>query len=201
MADFKLQAVQCKNCGSGLVVELNDNITYCSSCGSGFEINQDVFTPIEVNFAAAALRQEGEMIYKPFWFLKTNVNILTRDTTGGFISKMFGSKEKPSGEIIFYIPAFACSIETMKNLAQAFTTKNPVSSPQKSNAKITGFAYGKDDAKKLAEFILISIEAEKSDTIKSLEYEIDFKSCEILGIPFYKGADGHLTDAVLGIKI
>ena len=46
MSDFKLTAIHCKNCGSGLVVDLNDYATYCGSCGSGFEIVDGELFPI-----------------------------------------------------------------------------------------------------------------------------------------------------------
>ncbi len=200
MADFKLEAIKCRSCGSGLVVELNDFITYCTSCGNGFEITESGLQPIEINFATAAIRGEGELVYKPFWFLKSRIEILERESSGGFFKNLFGGGNSSSGEIKFYIPAFYCHIDSLKSLATQFTLKNPVASPQKFNTKITGFSYGREDAMKLAEFLLISFEAEKNDTMKTFRYEINFDSYEILGIPFYKSADGHLTDAILGIK-
>lgn len=202
MSDFTLEAVKCKKCDSGLTVEVNDNIVYCSSCGSGFEIVNGEFIPIEINFAAAALRAEGEMVYKPFWLLKTHVDIQERKAGGNFLKNLFGgSGEQTSGDITFYIPAFYCSLDIMKNLSTQFTMRNPVASPQKYNTKLVGFAYGKEDAKKLAEFILISLEAEKSDVMKNFQYKINFNSFEILGIPFYKMTDGKFKDAVLGIEL
>gem|GEM_PF-6610580 len=87
--DFKLIAVKCKNCDSGLVVEVNDNITYCMSCGSGFEIIVDgELIPIEINFAAATIRGNGEPIYKPFWLLKTTVTIHERNALSQFTKEM-----------------------------------------------------------------------------------------------------------------
>ena len=202
MSDFILEAVKCKKCDSGLMVEVNDNIVYCSSCGSGFEIINGELVSIEINFASAAIRGEGEMIYKPFWLLKAHINIAERKASGNFLKNIFGgSNDNTSGNIAFYIPAFYCSIESMKNLATQFTIRNPVASPQKYNTKLIGFAYGKEDAKKLAEFILISMEAEKSDTMKSFNYDMKFDSMEILGIPFYKTGNGGLKDAVLGIEV
>lgn len=202
MSDFILEAIKCKKCDSGLVVEVNDSIVYCSSCGSGFEILNGEMIPIEINFAAAALRSEGEMIYKPFWLLKTNIEILERDAGGTFLKNLFGgSSNETSGSISFYIPAFYCSIDVMKNLATEFTTKNPVASPQKYNTKLVGFAYGKEDARKLAEFILISMEAEKKDVMKRFNYKLDVTSYEILGIPFYDLGNKRFKDGVLGIEI
>jgi len=202
LSDFILEAVKCKKCDSGLVVEMNDNIVYCSSCGSGYEIINGEFLPIEINFAAAALRGDGELIYKPFWLVKTKVEILDRKAGGNFLKNLFGgSGEQTSGNINFYIPAFYCSLESMKNLSTQFTSRNPVASPQKYNTKLTGFVYGKEDAKKLSEFLLISLEAEKSDTMKNFNYKIDFETMEVLGIPFYKLAEGRYKDAILGIEV
>lgn len=195
---FKLEAIKCKNCGSGLMVDINDAITYCSNCGSGFELVDGEMQPIEINFAAAAMRPDGEMIYKPFWFVRANVDITKREASGGFLGKMFGNKPQMQFSMNFYIPAFDCDIETLKNLAQIYTSQNPVASPQKYNTKLTGFAYGKEDAKKLCEFILISFEAEKKDTIKEFEFTIKYNSFEILGIPFYRNSDGRLTDGIFG---
>jgi hypothetical protein len=201
MSDFKLEAIKCKNCGSGLVVEINDNVTYCGSCGSGFEIINGELQPIEINFASTAIPGNSEVVYKPFWLMKADIEILERTAAGGFIKNLFGGSSATSGSLVFYIPAFYCKLDSLKDLASAFTQKNPVASPQKYNSKLTGFAYGKEDAKKLAEFLLISFEAEKSDTMKTFRYNITFNSFEILGIPFYKTGDGKFKDAVLGIEI
>lgn len=195
---FKLEALHCKNCGSGLVVEVNDNITYCSSCGSGFEIVEGNLQTIEINFANPAIRDEAQLIFKPFWFVKTHIDILERTSKGGMFQKVFGKENENSFDLNFYIPAFYCPLDTMKILAQLFTSKNPVASPQKFNTRLTGFAYGKEDAKKLCEFILISFEAEKKDIMQSFRYNINFQSFEILGIPFYKLVDGRIKDAIYG---
>jgi len=197
---FKLEAINCKNCGSGLVVEVNDNITYCSSCGSGFEIIGDEMHPIEINFVNPAIRENAEVVYKPFWYIKTHVDIIERTSSGGLMSKLFGAKNENSFDLTFYIPAFYIPIEITKNLAQAFTAKNPAASPQKYNVKLTGFAYGKEDAKKLCEFILISFEAEKKDVVKTFRYNINYLSYEILGVPFYNKGNGMYKDSVLGIE-
>jgi len=195
--DFTLQALKCNNCGSGLTVEVNDFITYCVSCGSGFDFEDGEMKSIEINFASAAIAGEGEVIYKPFWYLKTYVRILERKTSG----ILFGRNTNSECDLTFYIPAFYCELNSFKNISRAFTVKNPVASPQKYNAKLTGFAYGKEDAKKFAEFMLISLEAEKSDMMQEFRYEIDYKSTEILGIPCHKQSDGSLRDAILGLPI
>jgi len=200
--DFKLIALKCKKCDSGLTVEVNDNVVYCSSCGSGFEIIDGELVPMEINFAKPMISGQGEMVYKPFWLLKTNLKILSRDSSGGWLSNIFGgNSNKTEGEVLFYVPAFWMTIDSVKNLGCTFTQRNPVASPQKYNVKMTGVNFSKEDARKLAEFIFLSIEAEKSDTIRNIQYQIDVKSTEMLGIPFYRLPNGGFKDAVLGIEV
>ncbi|MBM4158031.1 MAG: hypothetical protein FJ216_04525 [Ignavibacteria bacterium] len=202
--DFKLVSLSCKKCGSGLVVSFNDFVTYCTSCGSGFEITDGEMHPVEINFAAPAIRkgskENAELTYKPFWLVRTYINLYERKAAG-LMNKLFNKNEGFAQDVIFYIPAFYCSLESLKNISQNFTMNNPFPSPQKYNTKLTGFAYGKEDAKKLVEFIFISFEAEKSDMLKELKYKIDFKSFEIIGVPFYKISDNAYKDAVMGIEI
>lgn len=201
MEDFKLIALKCNKCDSGLVVEVNDNIVYCSSCGNGYEILDDKLVPIEINFAHAVIQGQGELVYKPFWLMNIYVNIISRNSSGGWISNLFGGTNKTEGNVLFYVPAFWMTIDSVKNLGGTFTLKNPVASPQKYNVSMTGFNFTKEDAKKIAEFIFLSIEAEKSDTLKDIQYDMKVQSIQVLGVPFYKQPNGKLKDAILGIEI
>jgi hypothetical protein len=201
MEDFRLIAVKCKSCDSGLTVDVNDNIVYCSSCGNGWEIIKDELHPIEIGFAKPILQGNGELVYKGFWLVDAYVKILSRDSSGGWISSFFGSDNKTEGNITFYVPAFWLTIESVKNIGSQFTLRNPVPNPEKFNVKITGFTFNKDDAKKIAEFIFLSVEAEKNDTIRNINYDLKINSYRVLGIPFYKQPNGKLRDAVLGIEV
>lgn len=202
MEDFKLIAVKCKSCDSGLTVEVNDSIIYCSSCGNGWEIVNDQLVPLEINFAKPLVQGQGEVIYKPFWLLDIFVNITSRDSSGGWISNLFGgNSNKTNGNVLFYVPAFWMNIESAKILGVNFTQRNPVASPQKYSVKMKGMNFSREDARKIAEFIFLSIEAEKSDTVRSITYTMEVKSSQMLGVPFYKEPNGKLKDAVLGLEI
>jgi len=201
MDDFKIVALKCKSCGSGLTVEVNDKVVYCSSCGNGYEIVNDDMVPMEINFAKPLIAGQGDVVYKPFWLLDTYVKILSRDSSGGWVSNLFGSSNKTEGDFLFYVPAFWMTIDSVKNIGGAFTTKNPVSSPQKYNVKMTGFNFSKEDAYKIAQFIFLSIEAEKSDTIRDIQYELVVNKTRVLGIPFYELPNHRWKDAVLGIEV
>jgi len=156
---------------------------------------------MEINFAKPLVAGQGEVVYKPFWLLDIYVKILSRDSSGGWVSNLFGSSNKTEGDFVFYVPAFWLTIDSVKSIGGTFTMKNPVASPQKYNVKMSGFNFSKEDARKIAEFIFLSIEAERSDTIRDIQYEMNVKSTQVLGIPFYKLSNGRWKDAVLGIEV
>lgn len=201
MEDFKLIAVKCKSCDSGLTVEMNDNIVYCSSCGNGWEIINEELVPVEIGFAKPLIQGQGELVYKGFWLVDTYVKIHSRDSSGGWMSSLFGGANKTEGDVMFYVPAFWMPIESVKQIGVTFTTKNAVPSPEKYNVKLTGFNFSKEDAKKIAEFIFLSIEAEKSDMVRNISYDMKVKSYRVLGVPFYKQPSGRLKDAITGIEV
>ncbi len=201
MEDFKLIAVKCKSCDSGLTVEMNDNIVYCSSCGNGWEIVNEELVPVDIGFAKPLIQEQGELVYKGFWMVDAYVKIHSRDSSGGWISSLFGGANKTEGDVMFYVPAFWMPIESAKQIGVTFTTKNAVPSPEKYNVKLTGFNYTKEDAKKIAEFIFLSIEAEKNDTVRNISYDLKVKSYKVLGVPFYKQPNGRLKEAITGIEV
>ena len=201
MEDFQLIALKCTSCGGQLAVEINDYVVYCFNCGNGYEIVEGKLVPIEVNFAHPAIQGQGDVVYKPFWLMNINVNITSRDASGSFVSNIFGGSHKMQGDVLFYVPAFWMTIDSVKNIGSTFTLKNPAASPQKYNTKMTGFTFSKEDAKKIAEFIFLSIEAEKSDTVRNIEYELNVNSIQVLGVPFYQQPNGKLKDALLGIEV
>ena len=201
MEDFKLIAVKCKSCDSGLTVEMNDSIVYCSSCGNGWEIVNEELVPVDIGFAKPLIQGQGELVYKGFWMVDAYVKIHSRDSSGGWISSLFGGANKTEGDVMFYVPAFWMPIESAKQIGVTFTTKNAVPSPEKYNVKLTGFNYSKEDAKKIAEFIFLSIEAEKNDTVRNISYDLKVKSFKVLGVPFYKQPNGRLKEAITGIEV
>jgi hypothetical protein len=201
MADFQIKALKCTSCNGELTVDANDYVAYCSNCGNGYEIVTDKLVPIEVNFAKPLLSGQGEIVYRPFWLMNLNVNIISRDSSGGWVSNLFGGSNKTQGDVLFYVPAFWLTIDSVKNIGGTFTMKNPIASPQNYNVKMTGFNFSKVDARKIAEFIFLSIEAEKSDTLRDIKYEMKINSVQVLGVPFYKIPNNKYKDAILGIEV
>jgi len=204
---LRLVALKCSKCGSLLKAEPNDIVFYCNNCGTGFELinEKDELAAVNIDFALPAKKQDAEIVYLPFWVFDTNIQINSRDSdqtlgsAAGFIKNIFsgGDGRKPVKK--FYVPAFETPITNIRTLGMEFTKNQPELESIKKD-KLTGCRFSSMDAQKLADFIFLSIEAEKPDMLKNITYSLGLSSPRAIGIPFYK-TGSSLTDGILGITI
>jgi hypothetical protein len=204
---LRLVALKCSKCGSLLKAEPNDHVYYCNNCGTGFELinEKDELVVVNIDFALPAKKLEAELVYLPFWVFYTNIQIGSRDSSqtmgsaAGFIKNIFsgGEGNKPVRKL--YVPAFNTPITNIRALGMEFTRNQPELEKIKKD-KLTGCRFSSRDAEKLADFIFLSMEAEKPDMLKNITYSLGLSSPKVIGIPFYKKG-GSLTDGILGITI
>jgi len=67
--------------------------------------------------------------------------------------------------------------------------------------KLKGCSYSSKDAMKIADFIFLSMEAAKSDTLRSILYDLGLSTPKVIAIPFYKLSGSGLKDGIMGITI
>jgi hypothetical protein len=200
---LRLVALKCQKCGSLLNADTKDVVFYCGNCDSGFELinEKDELVPVNIDFAIPNKKINAEMVYHPFWVFDANVKINSRDAAGsitGLIMNIFGKEAKNVGK--FYIPAFETSLENIRKLGLEFTKGQPEFEVLKKG-KLKGCIYSSKDAMKFADFIFLSIEAGKSDTLRSISYDLGLSSPKVIAIPFYKLSDSGFTDGIMGISI
>jgi hypothetical protein len=143
----------------------------------------------------------AEIIYYPFWVFDANVKIRSRDAAGsitGFIMNIFGKEDQKVGK--FYVPAFETPLESVRKLGLAFTKAQPEFDVLKKG-KLKGCSYSSNNAMKFADFIFLSLEAGKSDTLRSISYDLGLSSPKVIAIPFYKLSGSGLMDGIMGISL
>ena len=199
---LRLVALKCQKCGSLLNADTKDVVFYCGNCDSGFEIinEKDELVPVSIDFAIPNKKMSAEIIYYPFWVFDANVKINNRDAAGsitGFIMNIFGKEDKKVGK--FYVHAFETTLENIRKLGLEFTKGQPEFEVLKKGT-LKGCTYSSKDAMKFADFIFLSIEAAKSDTLRSISYDLGLSSPKVIAIPFYKVSGSGLVDGIMGIQ-
>jgi hypothetical protein len=174
-------------------------VFHCENCGRGYALEQGELRPAVTEFAVAKLQEPGQQVeYQPFWVLRAVVDVRSRSAGGGFMSAIRGSGGPTEGEVDFYIPAFEAPLETLKQIAMHFTESQPEYEKTDGRGRaLRGCVHSEEFARGFADFVLLSLEAEKPDTMRSIEYTLDFKGSSILAVPFVS-LDGRKKDLISG---
>lgn len=209
-ADFELAVLDCPGCGAPLAGDDEDLVFYCTACRSGFRVPEgdpprpggERLVPVEVSFLASPAKA-GDL-HLPFWILPAKVEILQRSGSGdlfrGLMSFFLSGREESGsapGEGAFAVPAFRCSLQRAVGLGMRYTFEPP-DRGELPRERLTGGCTTVEDARKLAEYLLIASEARKPDTLKELRYRLEFGPPRLLGVPFVRGDDG-LRDVFFGL--
>jgi len=206
---FSLLLLDCKNCGAPLAGEAADVVFYCTACRSGFRYDPVApghLAPVEVAFVATPHRAADG--YAPFWVLPAGVQILNREAAGlaatfngllNFFTGADADARSHDGQRSFVLPAFPLPIPEAVDLALRYTREFPTLD-ELLGERLTGGVYGREDARKLAEYVLLASEVEQSDTLRDLEYVLSAGEPRLLGVPWVRDR-GLRRDAIFGLPM
>lgn len=201
---FALVPLDCPACGAPLAAEADDVVFYCTACGSGFRHEPRApraLAPVEVGFVLAPTAPAAGWL--PFWLLPARLEIVRRDASGALLSGLLGLLAGGEGEAhadpAFLIPAFDLPIDRLVDVAVRYTTERP-NLGERLGERLTGGVHGPEDAAKLAHYALITVEAEKRDMLRDLEYRLELGTPRLLGVPWVATSGGR-RDALFGIPL
>lgn len=195
--------LNCESCGSLLESEDRDVAFRCTNCGQGYALLEGELKRLTVKSASPKLQERGEVQYYPFWVLKAEVTVESREASGGFFSGLLrgGGSGPAGGTIAFYIPAFDAPLEVLKQLSVEFTKEQPsYEIAEEARKSIKGCVHSEEFARGFADFVFLTMEAERPDTMKSIRYSIKFLEATVLAVPFVS-VDGSKKDLLMGKQV
>lgn len=201
---FTLVPLDCPACGAPLAAEADDVVFYCTACRSGYRHDPEApraLAPVDVAFVLAPTTPAAGWL--PFWVLPARLEILRRDASGGLLAGLLGVLAGREGEAppdpAFLIPAFHLPIDRLVRLAVRYTTEHP-NLGERLGERLTGGVHAPEDAAKLAHYALITVEAEKRDTLRDLDYRLELGTPRLLGVPWVERR-GARHDALFGLEL
>lgn len=182
MQAIEIVPLKCTHCDSPLEAEPNEVIWSCQVCGQGLYLDpQQGLVPITIHYSKVS-SSEGEYVWLPFWVAQGKVEITERQS--------YSRPPEPNPiwqtERRFFLPAFEASLHLSVEFARGLIM-HPIpfeDGPPQGYIEIT---VDKRDAQSLAEFVVLSIEAHRVDSLKSLEFNLDLGELELWIIPFGEG--------------
>ncbi|MEW6308512.1 MAG: hypothetical protein AB1492_05645 [Bacillota bacterium] len=165
----------------------------CKQCGVGCEAVDDELVQVPVEFAVPKRDPGALACYLPVWVFAAQLK-LSRQSAG---FSLFGGRNSGEYDLKFYVPAFAGGLATLKQLGAGLTRKQPEYDTI-LRQQLAGIALRREDAKRVADYLLITIEAEKPDMLQGLTYSLELSQAKLLGIPCVRQGD-KLKEALTGL--
>lgn len=217
--DIKLIPLRCPDCGKDIRSGEDDLVHFCSSCGSGFEVDLDKFKKVHVLFVKPQKEIENKKFYYlPMWQILSKVSIdkkpgidvsqIPKEVLSDerFTSFLVGliKKEEPIDKMMFFVPAFGVTnrYQLMDQPGYLFTVTPPTFESD-SPKDMVGAEYSLEDAVELAKVMLLSIQYHTDKGLMGLrgaDITFNYEKARIVGIPFYE-EEGMLVDALRGYRI
>lgn len=174
---MKLLLLRCPNCGEPLQAENDDVVVACANCFTPVAISVNGPVKMKVQFGVSSGAAAGAGDWLPFWAFDGQVQIRKRETQGGSskskdANKLWGAPRR------FWVPAWDLDLKVAQELGGRLVQAQPefqkIDPPP--GARLTTAIVTPKDAKKLIEFIILAVEARRSDWLRDIDF--DFKANE-----------------------
>lgn len=159
----------CVQCSTPVPAGVDEVAWVCQQCGTGLSLDEDNgLSRLEVNYSHRILPGGRG---KPFWVAEGTVS-MQREAYGTFGKQTGKARAFWSQPRRFFVPAFACPLET-----KIATGKNLVLNPPDLKpgppADFEPVTLLPEDVKATAEFIIVGIEAGRRDKVKRVDFSLE----------------------------
>jgi len=174
----KLIPLLCPNCQAPVPAKPDETAWVCDTCGHGLVLDEvHGAAAVDVFFSEAI---PPNTLGKPYWVSRGGVSISKRETYQGDQGK--AANEFWARSRLFFIPAWQLQVADI--VAQGVSLlRGPVTMKAGPRGRILPDVLQGKDIKPLAEFMVMSIEAERSDAMKELGFSINLDPPQLWILP------------------
>lgn len=163
----ELVPLNCIRCGTPIPAEIDEVAWVCRQCEKGQQLNEYGLIPLQVNYS---LHVEAHQKGRPFWVCDGQVTLNRR--TYGSASKQNQDAQHFWGQPrTFIVPAFPYTLGEFSPVGIKWLQNPPAMQP----GLIVDFepiTMAADDVGAWAEFLVYALEAERSDKVKKIEFDL-----------------------------
>lgn len=170
----RLIPLVCVKCRAPVQANPDELAWVCEQCGQG-QILDETRGLIELPVFFSRGIAQGQR-GRPFWVTRGQVSISMRETFKG--NEERAAREFWAGPRLFYIPAWDASLDETIALGVQMLL-NPQRMETGSPAPFLPVTTGPDDLRALAEFMVISIEADRRDAMKKIDFGVTLEQPQL----------------------
>lgn len=163
---IRLVPLKCIQCAAPLPAQVDEVAWRCELCGTGQMLGEAGLQPLEILFAA----KQSDASWQPFWAFNGVVKVTRRQTQGGRSQGFDWSKVQR-----FWLPAYTLDLKRAQAIAIQLTRSQPAYTPvaQPAGLTIAGCSVLPGDARQLAEFVVLSLEAGQPDWLRDIDFALE----------------------------
>lgn len=186
---MKLLLLRCPRCAHALAPGERVVVMMCPNCRSAVSIDEGGLALVDGLYAAP--RNASATHWLPFWITEGRVAIAARETQGGSRSAAKDADAFWREPRRFYIPALAMELAQATELMRGLLERQPrfETVEQPVDAAFEPAVVAVEDARKLVELVVVSIEARRKDHMKRLDFALTTGQQELWLLPARKQDD------------
>ena len=177
-APVELIPLKCIRCDTPIPAGLDEVAWACRQCGQGQQIGEDGLASLEIHFAQGIQPpRKGH----PYWVCEGRVN-LERQTYSGLGKKTKDAEQFWGQPRKFFVPAFSYPLEDFTRVGVQWLQQSPAlsSGPVVEFEPVT---VASEDIQAWVEFLVLALEAERKDKVKSVRFTIQLGEPQLWILP------------------
>jgi len=176
---IRLTPLVCIRCQTPILAQPNEVAWVCTQCGQGQILsNEASLKSLDIHYAAN-LPSNGPA--RPFWVAEGQVTLGERKTYSGNEAKEAGSFWQAPRR--FFIPAFALPLDQVIAVGTQLLRTPPDVTATQSAAPFAAVTILPQDVRPYAEFIVLGIEADRKDKLRSIQFDIRLGEPQLWVLP------------------
>jgi hypothetical protein len=180
---IELVLLKCGQCSTPLPAEEDEVAWVCPTCGKGWLLVETGLVPQAVDWAVprAGARPDS---WRPFWVWSGQARFLRRDA--------FRGRGDPDplwarNPCRFYLPAYNCELAQLEDIGADLVRRQVELRAGPPAGPLQGCTLLPDEARRALEFVVLTIEAERKDKLRHVEFGLDLGAPELWVLPMEGG--------------
>lgn len=165
---IELVPLRCVRCDTPVPAHTDEVAWVCQQCGQGLLLDEEQgLTAVEVRYVTGlAPGTKG----KPYWVIDGLASV-ERETYGTFGKKNREADRFWGDSKLFFVPAFTSSLDTLLNLGTSMLL-HPPNLIEDTSVPFESVTLAPRDIPAIIEFIVLAIEAERKDKLKTIKVSL-----------------------------
>jgi hypothetical protein len=163
----------CVRCQAPVNARVDEVAWVCATCGQGLLLQEDGGLVAQEIFFSVGLAQGGRGL--PYWVAEGRAQLQRQTYKGNRSKEMQAFWQAPRR---FFVPAYELPLQQVLEIG-AYLLRQPPGLQAGSQAAFAPVVVPPSDVRPLAEFILLGIEAERKDALRSLQFELTLSEAQL----------------------